>query len=66
MRRGDEEKRGAGGEDESRKLNDQLTGFVETKLAEGIKSDGVGVGSNVQEGVQTDNKHCFPKGETRK
>lgn len=42
MRRGDEENRGVRGgwEDESRKLNDQLTGFVETKLAGGIKGEG--------------------------
>lgn len=40
--RGDEEERGEqkGGEEETRKLNDQLTGFVETKLAGGIKGDG--------------------------
>lgn len=32
------------GEEESRKLNQQLTGFVEIKLAEGIKGDGVEIG----------------------
>lgn len=62
-----------------RKLNDQLTGFVETKLARGINGirrgerEG-GEGWVVMRGLgcrgvvvtQTDNKHCIPKGRNRK
>ena len=47
-----------GEEEEGRKLKDQLTGFVETKLAGGIQGDEHG-------GPQTDNKHCIPEGKSR-
>lgn len=45
--------RWGGDEEESRKLNDQLTGFVETKLAGGINSDGgrEGGGDDEQDGA---------------
>lgn len=63
-RRRDEEMQ----QEESRKLNHQLTGFVEIKLAEGIKGDGVEMGSEHEGrgGPQTDNKHCIPKGKNWK
>lgn len=48
-------------------MNDQLTGFAETKLAGGIKGDGAGErGAMSKEGPQTDNKHCIPNGGNRK
>lgn len=62
-RRRDEEMQ----QEESRKLNHQLTGFVEIKLAEGIKGDGVEMGSERGGGdhKQTINT-VSPKGKTGK
>ena len=62
----DEEMKRREVERESRKLNHQLTGFVETQLAGGIEGDGGrgGGGGTVSAGVpQTDDKHCNPRGE---
>lgn len=54
-----------GGKEESRKLNDQLTGFVETKLAGGIKGEGGrgGKGDNEQRRGATNRQTLYPQRE---
>lgn len=55
-----------GDEEKTRKLNDQPAGFVETKLAGGINSDGgrQGDGDNEQEGCHNQTINTVsPKGK---